>query len=125
MTKIGIKILKKNYFFPERFVQSISESFNMSPEFFDLGTQEDFANFLVEQDKVGDLEYMQSDEAYEDFKFYMIDKLQKEDMRDSMQEDYAPDEPGSPNTQYENTRSNQGNMDDQTLRNAVGLKKIC
>ena len=93
--------------------ESIDNNFNDNPEFFDIGTRKDFAEFLIEKGKENDIEYMSSDEAYEEFSDYVEEKNRLEELEKDYGRYFAPKE-------YTNTR-NRSTLSEEEKKNATGL----
>lgn len=89
------------------------EHFSNNVEFFEIGTKEDFVEFLKEKGKENDTAYIESDEAFEEFSEYVEEKNRVEQLEKDYDRYFSPRE-------YTNTRDKQG-LKEELKKNATGL----
>lgn len=111
--KIGKKDQQYELDFDAQLRSKVEDNFNDNPEFFDIGTKEDFANFLLEKGKENDTEYMKSDEAFYDFSDYVEEKNRIKELEKDYERYFSPKE-------YTNTR-NKTTLSEEQKKNATGL----
>ena len=58
--------------------QTTDQVFKSSPEFFYIGSKEDYMDFLRENNRENDSDYLESNEAFEDFRKFVEDKNDNE-----------------------------------------------
>ena len=82
--------------------------FESSPDFFYIGTKKDYIDFLRENGRENDSDYLESNEAFEDFRKFVEDRF-----TDNL---YA-------NREYTNTRNKGDTISEETRRNQAAISK--